>query len=175
MSIEETTINNFWRQINELSIETIIDSWKLIRANSELDRGMIRDEPITPISDGGWDYDQLEEVEMAVVDDLSVDRFEKELNCEMGVLHDDLKEEYRLIQATFTADFEEAYKKKKQETEEAIQKKVDELSQLELMRDELKLANNKYTNALNDALGDKFLWNWMWIAFDRLKHNSEFE
>ena len=121
------------------------------------------------------DYDQLEEVEMAVVDDLSVDWFEKELNGEMKVLHDDLVEEYKLIQATFSADFDEAYRKKKQETEDAIQNKVNELSQLELMRDELKLKSNKYKNALEKYLYDKFIKNRMWIAFDRLKHNWDFE
>lgn len=136
---------------------------------------MIRDDPITPMVDD-QEVSGMDAVDFDM-DDYSIEfgsKFEQDCQDELKILHSDLVEEFRLIQSTFQADYEQAYKKKKLETEEEIGKEVDELSRLELIRDEEKIRANKYQKILTEALHQKHLQRLKEIAFSRFKTNWEF-
>ncbi len=100
-AVEEEVLAKFWEKINKVSVDHIFNAGKLVHANSELDRAMVRDEPLTPIANDKPEYDELEEVELAVVDDPNVAEFEQELAKEVGNLHSDLVDEYTNVRNAY--------------------------------------------------------------------------
>jgi hypothetical protein len=101
---ESDPVKRFWERINVVTMEHILNAKNLVHANSELDKAFVRDDPITPMErnvDGKVEYDELEEVEIAVVDDLTVDEFEVELGYEIRTLHSDLVDEYSLLRECY--------------------------------------------------------------------------
>lgn len=92
---------------------------QLIWANSELDRGMIQEEPITPVEFKSPDErDEIEKVELAYIDDETVQKFENQFQSEIEYLHTDLWDEYLLLRESCKADYTIALKEKKRVEEE---------------------------------------------------------
>jgi len=71
--LSSPAVDAFWSRINQVTISHIINSKNLVRANSELDKGMVQDEPMTPMNySNAEEEDVVERCEIAYVDDLTV-------------------------------------------------------------------------------------------------------
>lgn len=179
----------FWNKITEASLGNIHEFEREIQAEEEKDSNSERALTFNYLANKEIkdEFDalssQLDTVPnynanmVLPSDDPPIVKFKEELKMDLDVLNNQVMEEYNVMKEFFSSDFRNLLKDKKRTEEEEIKHESDQVSDVALIKDKLKVGSRKneiYFDRLFQKRRDNKLKQRVWVAFRNYTRNKKF-